>query len=316
MKKSRIIVPALAMLTLSVAASVTGTVAWFSASRTANLTAKSVSVMNAAGDLGVELIAGLNTGVNGSTVTNTPLMDASVNVDSLGADVADKANVDVYTANINSDNEITGLAAHKGDYSKDIKNGETSTTVYAVNTWKAKFSTSAVSSNYLFFDTRLSKSNLTALSETGANKSVYRALRVCMFVGAQKLVWAPYTEEEYVYHAINYGNMVHNVSVNSRFDSANYGDIVKKTTKAIKAPVDIIKSGDTLGKASSNDALLSSELTAATPITVSFVLWFEGLDSNCVSSAQEINSIGTAVTKTLNLSFYSVDSTTLTGEGA
>ena len=46
MKKSRIIVPALAMLTLSVAASVTGTVAWFSASRTKTLTANNLAVLN------------------------------------------------------------------------------------------------------------------------------------------------------------------------------------------------------------------------------------------------------------------------------
>ena len=45
MKKSRIIVPALAMLTLSVAASVTGTVAWFTASRTASMSVENLAAL-------------------------------------------------------------------------------------------------------------------------------------------------------------------------------------------------------------------------------------------------------------------------------
>ena len=46
MKKSKIIVPALAVLLLSTAASVTGTVAWFTASRTYRLTAGDFAVVN------------------------------------------------------------------------------------------------------------------------------------------------------------------------------------------------------------------------------------------------------------------------------
>lgn len=324
MKKSRIIVPALAMLTLSVAASVTGTVAWFTASRTASMKASSVSVMNATGDLNISLAPGLNTTVKDGKIVNTPLMDASVNVGALSGNVATAANVDVYTANINSDNEITSLAAHKGDYSRSIKEGGTTTPVFAVNTWTAEFSTSSVSNNHLFFDTRLANSNLMdSLSETDGAKSAYRALRVCMFTVGQeeqkghKLVWAPYTFEPTVYNAKGSGNMAANVLVNAGFDAKKYGvGLVEATGNAIKAEQPIVKSGDTLASANANKTLLSDALSATTSVTVSFVLWFEGLDSNCVSTAQEISSIKTAVSKTLNLSFYSVDSTTLTGPAA
>ena len=54
MKKSKIIIPAAAILALSVGASVTGTVAWFTASRSVTLTGKNVAAINAAGDLEVK----------------------------------------------------------------------------------------------------------------------------------------------------------------------------------------------------------------------------------------------------------------------
>ena len=45
MKKSKIIVPALAIITLSTAASITGTVAWFTANRTASVTVGDMAVV-------------------------------------------------------------------------------------------------------------------------------------------------------------------------------------------------------------------------------------------------------------------------------
>ena len=53
MKKSKIIIPAAAILALSVGASVTGTVAWFTASRTVSTTVNNLAAINTAGDLGV-----------------------------------------------------------------------------------------------------------------------------------------------------------------------------------------------------------------------------------------------------------------------
>ena len=85
MKKSRIIVPALAMLTLSVAASVTGTVAWFTASRTANMQLNNLAALNTSGDLSLVLEKGnqtTNPGSNGTTKTLAlePMRDFSYDV--------------------------------------------------------------------------------------------------------------------------------------------------------------------------------------------------------------------------------------------
>ena len=80
MKKSRIIIPALALIAFSVAASVTGAVAWFTASRTAQIDAGTYAVVKTSANLEVELTAGAHTSVNsGSSVVtvNGVLSDGS-----------------------------------------------------------------------------------------------------------------------------------------------------------------------------------------------------------------------------------------------
>ena len=67
MKKSKIIVPALAVLLLSTAASVTGTVAWFTANRLFNTTVGEFAVVNTKDNLVCEMGEGLGTDVNALT---------------------------------------------------------------------------------------------------------------------------------------------------------------------------------------------------------------------------------------------------------
>lgn len=66
MKKSKIIVPALGLLLLSTAASVSGTVAWFTANRTFNTSAGNFAVVKTNTDLNCVMAAGVGTMVNGS----------------------------------------------------------------------------------------------------------------------------------------------------------------------------------------------------------------------------------------------------------
>ena len=83
MKKSRIIVPALAMLTLSVAASVTGTVAWFTASRTASMSATNVAAVNTAGNLSLTLAKGnqaTEADNDAKTISLQPMRDFSYDI--------------------------------------------------------------------------------------------------------------------------------------------------------------------------------------------------------------------------------------------
>ncbi len=69
MKKSKIIVPALAVLLLSTAASVTGTVAWFTANRLFNTTVGEFAVVNTKDNLVCEMGKGLGTDVESNIVS-------------------------------------------------------------------------------------------------------------------------------------------------------------------------------------------------------------------------------------------------------
>ncbi len=69
MKKSRIIIPALAMIAFSVAASIAGTVAWFTASRTAQINAGTYAVVKTSAELKCVLSNGVGTTVSDSTVS-------------------------------------------------------------------------------------------------------------------------------------------------------------------------------------------------------------------------------------------------------
>ena len=82
MKKSKIIVPALALIAFSTAASITGTVAWFTASRSAVVTAGTYSIQSTATGLSYSVgngVATTGSGANGSVSlnSNTELTDGS-----------------------------------------------------------------------------------------------------------------------------------------------------------------------------------------------------------------------------------------------
>ena len=83
MKKSRVIIPALAMIAFSVAASIAGTVAWFTASRTAQISAGTYAVVKTSADLECVVANGVGTTVDNTTKTvdlsGNKLTDGSFN---------------------------------------------------------------------------------------------------------------------------------------------------------------------------------------------------------------------------------------------
>ena len=85
MKKSRIIVPAMAVIAFSTAASIAGSVAWFTASRTVTISGGTYAVVKTTTNLTAELSAGIGTAVNATDGTKIDfsgkLTDASFNHD-------------------------------------------------------------------------------------------------------------------------------------------------------------------------------------------------------------------------------------------
>lgn len=70
MKKTKIIIPGLALVALSTVASIAGSVAWFTASRTATVNAGSFSVVKTTSNLTCVVTAGMGTYLDASDTTN------------------------------------------------------------------------------------------------------------------------------------------------------------------------------------------------------------------------------------------------------
>ena len=132
MKKSKIIIPAAAILALSVGASVTGTVAWFTASRRTSVTLNNLAVVNAAGDLKVTLsaVTGCSLSADSKSVNLTYLRDASFDGSK------------VYVADLSQDGKsIIGLSeAALGSHNQaqvKVGNEVIAKDVYKINQWNA-----------------------------------------------------------------------------------------------------------------------------------------------------------------------------------
>lgn len=150
MKKSKVIIPALGVLILSTAASVTGTVAWFTASRTYNTTIGEFAVVKTNADLKCTLAAGLGTFKSEEVITlqnastYSELTDASFDhvtashdiyaPDATGAKIAKKVALASATAD---DNATTGIL--RGSYSTT---GPITHNIYSAVTWTMTFSVS------------------------------------------------------------------------------------------------------------------------------------------------------------------------------
>ncbi|MDD7546654.1 MAG: hypothetical protein PUK09_02670 [Bacilli bacterium] len=321
MKKSKIIIPAAAILALSVGASVTGTVAWFTASRSVTLTAKNVAAINAAGDLEVTLAEGNGTKVNGKTVTLSYLRDVSMDVSGTKTDVyhavLDTTGKSVIGTRKLLDNEKTSFSTVSVD---EAKFGGKSIKVYNFCSWSATFTTSSNSANCLYFDSDLSKSFIAGKAET----SIYDAIRISMKVGSDEtLVWAPYTTlaKTEIAHINGEGTLATPQESNKAAVVANYKtsgepgtSLTANYERVIKDAETAVSSGEAWSTASKRTGLLSKTLKSGAPVTVSFNLWFEGLDPHCLTDGiGDITTVGTKVAKDLQLSFYAVDTATLPG---
>ena len=193
-KKSKIIVPALGLLLLSTAASVSGSVAWFTANRTFNTEIGSFAVTKLDGDLACAFTAGVGTELEASD--NANIRDSNNKV--LVVKTGGKANV-LGDASFNHTNntmftddpDVTteaGVNTTKflslGTASE--ANWKVADNVYYGVQWTMTFTytyganTNAVG---LFFDS-------AASAATGDSKSTDAAFRIA-FVSTDSIVWAP-----------------------------------------------------------------------------------------------------------------------------
>lgn len=179
MKKSRIIIPALAMIAFSVAASIAGTVAWFTASRTAQINAGTYAVVKTSAELKCVLSNGVGTTVSDSTV--------SLNGNLLSDGSFSHKSSKVYTPN----SEGTALDTEKGEIplsdaqlATKLQRGTTGTpakTIYTAVTFNMAFTVSfgAIEGDIgLYLDNGAGKSSFTV--DGGADPITAKGFRMAI----------------------------------------------------------------------------------------------------------------------------------------
>ena len=146
MKKSKIIIPALALIAFSVAASVTGAVAWFTASRSAQITAGSYSVVKTSAELSYKLTGGIGTSVDQTNHPDTVVFDGYLTDGSFSHKGA-TAN-DIFITYPSSDGKTMGGTVNLADAEATTTgilrgtNAADSKSIYTVATFNLSFTVS------------------------------------------------------------------------------------------------------------------------------------------------------------------------------
>ena len=297
MKKSRIIVPAMAMIAFSTAASIAGSVAWFTASRTATINAGTYAVVKTNADLAVTLSDGVGTTVTNGTTENPSfrgvdlgsnvLTDGSFNHltgDIFAPDADGKTLDNTKTVNVSELGTTEGAAKLVRQTISETKK------VYTAVTWKIAFDCSfpTGSGDYgLFLDTTSSSFAVTpaatpvtatgfrvgfypdtvptsAPAGTAANKKVYADLQAsgnCKYIAASTdttLLGTTYTAS----------------------------DLIASDTKAGALPTEETARAEAIGRNDCLGVFGYSEL-GTVRLSYTVVAWFEGTDPNVKNQATQ-----------------------------
>ena len=290
MKKTKLIVPAaLAVMLLSTAASVTGTVAWFTANRAVNTSVSSFTASSVGGNLSLTMGAGIGTTFANDVVSvasGVKLTDGSFDASS---GILYRTPYLATEPAASTDNFVAISTANDTNYKRVVG---TQTYYFAV-TWTMQFDykfagdTTAVN---LYFNldetetvsaTTKNKSRIDYTSavaaETGHSEQTYKGFRIA-FVGTTgstvKTVWAP-----------------EQTSANVKRISATT-DATDGVAQA--GGVNVLANGDTAAvsyaatptAAASGNNYLGQFTTSVTSIIFTCTAWFEGTDANVINEAE------------------------------
>ncbi len=295
MKKSKVIVPAVAMIAFSTAASIAGSVAWFTASRQAVISAGTYAVVKTTSNLDVKLAAGVGTSVDGKTVTfGGRLTDGSYNhtsgkvyqptADGKAIDQTARGEVDVVSYDATKADEVSAVATSLERAT--VKVGSSNVKVYTAATFDITFTVNfgAVEADIGLFlnctgdNSKFSTDAATPITAKGFRMGFYPISVPTGSAGAQK-VFADLQESgkcKYVAGKDNYAGTAYTGS--ALIDSA-YSDPLP-TTSTSRA--DALARADYLGT-------FKFASQAEVSITIRVVAWFEGTDENIVNQALDAN---------------------------
>ncbi len=290
MKKSKIIIPALGMLLLSTAASVTGTVAWFTSVQTASASTTSFAVRKVGGELALVIKTaadgsqyGTGTAKSGDAVTltgtNPALCDASYD------HVTAKK---IYKANSSATSFSTLAAESNWVVNGTDSNGDPMVTYYAVS-WTFEFTytfggdTSDVN---LYFDVAnalLQGTQVTAA--TGSHtETTYKGFRIAFITDSRTVVWAggrDNADVDDLYYQTGTGTA----------NKANYLDANSSTDQGTlitgdRNNIDLAAVAEDSTGSDDRADYIGTFTSAASTLSVKCIAWYEGNDENVVNGAR------------------------------
>ena len=311
-KKSAVVIPALARIAVTAAASVSGTVAWFTANRSVTVNASNFTAQSQNGNLTISLVDNSLLGVTKDTTDTTDSKSVNRAADSVLTDASfDLENL--YTKERDDGGNVTGfknlgvIKVDNSDKSGKVFNSNWSanagsgvTLYYAVSwTWNFTYTfTSDTTDMALYFDlgessfafTEQKVSNQT-VDMNGSHQDSYTAdvskgFRLAMVSNAanepHNIVWAP--EGANVKSHVN-GTAKENTPAFS--DSEFHADL---DTTGYKKAKDVLKDTDNQISAQNNSYCYLGRLTkAANNFDVVCTAWFEGTDEiNVINTAQNV----------------------------
>lgn len=288
MKKTKIIVPALGVLLLSTAASVTGTVAWFSMNNfvTAtgmNVTAKAengIIISNAAAANGSWKDSAISTRTATLAVKPTSTATGATWVHSTSNDAAQANTGNAYDA-LTPDFDTTTGAGYIDENDNDAFDAATESAYYAMHSFYIKSSAQAITNTLYITHVK------ATLPTTQNSADLNKALRVLVKLNGNDSSAKVYSP---VYAAANY-----NVATASGASA---------TTPVV--PIDASGTNGLIATAK-QEFLPNQNIPANddTPLQINVYLYFEGEDPNCISNnlkatLDEINVSVTFGTQTKN----------------
>ncbi len=294
-KKSKIIVPALALITATTVASVTGTVAWFTASRAVTVSATTFETKTEGSNLTVTTSPNANAGTK--AIAGTTTADAAIEVDgtlthgSYNAKVittSDKGG-SLYSPNINDDGSIASF----NDLGTESNHGTGSTggTESSQNKWKVKTSTGNIwygvswtmtfsqsadpqgYTNALLFDpsssTATENNKATGISE---DNSTIKGLRIALMTGTKCIVVSRNSSDQ--------GAHINGTVVKTN-EATSWGNQAKLTF--FSPSTKVAKQQDLATTVSTCDYYLG-DINGTSGLSVTAVAWFEGQDTTAITT--------------------------------
>ena len=292
-KKSSIIVPALARIAVTAAASVSGTVAWFTASRTATVSTNAMISTKTSSSLNVTVTGDSNSGT-GSSEANNVVLDEGAKLTHGSYDAKADKSGSLYVADLDDDNQITAYRdlATVSNHIVNVSGTETNnkwkqdeTTWYAF-AWQLNFTFKATAkgeTNYLLFDV-----NSSTYDDGTTNGQTKSGFRIAFMTGSKFLVVGG---DDVKTHTIGTAKSGANPA---SFADANYATIEDTTAKLNDDDATLASSKFSFGE-------LNSDGTTA--LTIQCVAWFEGSDP-WIADKNGTTNIDYRSSITANLQFY------------